>query len=101
MGLSGTVLTSQFLEELLLVEPVFEGLAPVYKHYWDFVGELALEAIVGFDVNFAPAEAAAAFQLLELLFHNFAKMASLTGIHDDFAEQGHGRKSSKPDGVFL
>ena len=94
------VSTSQFLQKFLLVQPVFEGLAPVYKHYGDFVGELALEAVVGFDVNFAPAEAAAAFQLLELLFHDLAKVASLAGIDDHFAEQGHGRKSSKPDGVF-
>src|SRR4029077_16081276 len=66
----------------------------------DFVGELALEAVVGFDVHFAPAEAAAALQLGELFLHDFAKMASLAGIHDHFAEQGHGRKSSKADTDF-
>ena len=53
--------TSQFLQEFLLVQPVFERLAPVYEHDWDFVGELALEAVVGFDVYFAPLKAASAF----------------------------------------
>ena len=94
------VSTGQFPKEFRLIQPVLKSFMPVYEYDWDFVGELTLEAVVGFDVNFAPVKAAAALQLLELLFHDFAKVASLAGIHDHFAEQRHGRKSSKPDGVF-
>jgi hypothetical protein len=92
--------TRQFLKEFLLVQPVLKCLPTVDEHYWDFVGELAPEAVVGFYVHFAPVKAATTLQLLELLFHDLAKMASLAGIYDHLAEQGHGRKSSKPNEVF-
>src|ERR1700738_1001054 len=77
----GPISTGQFLQEFLLVQPVLKGLAPVYEDDRNFIGELALEAIVGLDVNFAPVKASAALQLLELFFHDFAKVASLAGIH--------------------
>lgn len=77
----------EFFEEFLLIQPILEGLTPVDEDYRDFVGELATQAVVGFDVNFTPPEAASALQFRKLLLHNFAKVASLAGIHNDLAKQ--------------
>jgi hypothetical protein len=80
----------------LLVHPIFEGFSPVDKDDWNFVRELAPEQIVGFDVNFTPAKATPALELGKLFLHDFAKVTSLAGIHDHFAQDGHRAESSKP-----
>ena len=89
-------LACQLLQELLLVHPIFEGFSPVYKDDGDSVSELALELIVGFNVNLTPAKATPAFELGKLFLHDFAKVTSHAGIHDHFAQDGHRAESSKP-----
>jgi hypothetical protein len=79
----------QLLQELLLIQPILEGLAPVDKYDRHFVGELAPKQVIGFYVNFPPPETAPALQFRELLFDDFAQMASLAGVNDDFAKEGH------------
>jgi len=88
-------LPCQLLEEFLLIQAVLEGFAPVDKNHRNFVREFALQQIIGFNVDFTPTEAAPAFEFRELLFHDLAQMASLAGIHDDFAKKRHRRESSK------
>jgi hypothetical protein len=83
---TGAPSACQFLKKFLLVQPILEGFAAIDEDYGDFVGELAAETVVGFNINFAPTEATAALQFGEFLFHDFAKMASLAGIHDDLAK---------------
>src|SRR5215472_7676738 len=68
----------QFLQELLLIQPVLECFAAVDEDDRDFVGELAAQLVIGLHVHFAPAEAAPALQFGELFFYDFAKMAPLT-----------------------
>lgn len=84
-------LSRQFLEEFLLVQPVLEGLTSVDKYDRHLIGELAAQKIVGFNIDFPPAETAPALQLRELLLDDFAKVTSLAGIHDHFADEGHSR----------
>ena len=95
-----TGLTGQFLQEFLFIQPVFEGLSAVDENYGNLVSELALELVVGFDVNFPPAKATPALQLRKLFFHDFAKVTSLPGIHNNFAQDGHRAESSKPENSF-
>src|SRR3954453_21579519 len=89
-------LAGQFLQEFLFVQPVFESLSAVDKNNGDLVRELALQLVVGFDIHFTPMKAAPALQLRELLFYDFAKVASLPGVHNDFAQNRHRAESSKP-----
>ena len=93
-------LTGQLLQEFLFIQPVFEGLAAIDENYRDLVSELALEFAVGFNVNFSPAKAAAPLQLRELFLDDLAKVASLPGIHNNFAQDGHRAESSKPENSF-
>ena len=88
-------LPRQLLQELLLVEPVLEGLAAVNEDDWHFVGELTTQKFIGFHVNFAPAETAPALELRQLLFDDLAQVTSLAGINDNFAKEGHRGESSK------
>jgi hypothetical protein len=93
-------LTGQLLQEFLFIQPVFEGLSAVDENHRDLVSELALELVVGFNVNFSPAKAAAPLQLREFFLDDFAKVASLPGIHNNFAQEGHRAESSKPENSF-
>jgi len=77
------------------VKPVFERLTAIDKHHRYFVGELAPQAIVTLNVNFAPIEASPAFELGQLLFDDLAEVATFSGVHDNFALLGHRRESSK------
>jgi hypothetical protein len=78
-------LTGQFLKELLFVQSVFERLPAIDENYRDLISELTFELIVGFHINLAPAESAAPLQLRKFLLYDLAKVASLAGVHDDFA----------------
>jgi hypothetical protein len=93
-------LTCQFLQELLFIQPVFERLATVDENHGDLISELALELVIGFDVNFAPAKSAPPLQFRELFFHDLAKVAPLAGVNDNFAQDGHRAESSKPENSF-
>src|SRR5215472_8185410 len=76
----------QLPQELLLIQSVLEGFAAVDEDNRDFVGELPAQLVIGLHVHFTPAESAPAFQLGELLFYDFAKMAPLARVHDDVAK---------------
>ncbi len=91
---------SQFPKKFLLIQPVLEGFAAIDEDDGDFVGELAAQAVVGFNINFMPMEAAAALEFGEFLLHDFAKVASLAGIHYDLTKQRHARESSKVAPAF-
>jgi hypothetical protein len=93
-------LAGQFLQEFLFIQAILEGLSTVDEHNRDLVRELALELIVGFNVHFAPAKSTPPLQFRELFFDDFAKVAPLPGIHDDFAQDGHRAESSKPENSF-
>jgi hypothetical protein len=93
-------LTGLFLQKFLFIQPVFEGLSAVDENYRNLVSELALELVVGFNVNFSPAKAAAPLQLREHFLDDLAKVASLPGIHNNFAQDGHRAESSKPENSF-
>ncbi len=47
-----------------------------------------------------PAEAASALQFAELLLYDLAKVAALSGVHNNFAQKGHRRESSKFTSYF-
>jgi hypothetical protein len=81
------VLARELLQKLLLIQPVLKSLAAVDENNRNFVGELALELIVGFNVNFPPTEATAALKLRELLFDNLAKVTPFAGVHNNLAEK--------------
>jgi NAD(P)-dependent dehydrogenase (short-subunit alcohol dehydrogenase family) len=85
----------EFAEEVGFVHAVLEGFAAVDEDYGDFVGELAAELFVAVDVYVLPGEAAAAVQLGEGLFDDFAKMTSFAGVDHDLAQFGHRREFSK------
>ena len=74
----------------MLVEPVFECFAAVDKDDRDLVGELAPEAVIGLNVDFAPAKASPALQFGQRLLHDLAEMASLSRVHDDVTQIRHG-----------
>jgi len=76
-------------EELLLVHAVLEGFASVDEDYGDLVGVAATNFGVGLDINFAPDEASALFELGETLFDDLAKMASFAGVKNDLAPVCH------------
>lgn len=79
MVIVGTnALAGQLLQEFLLIEAVLKSFASVDEYDGNFVGKLTAQHFVGFDVNFTPAEAPSALQFRELLFHDFAEMASFT-----------------------
>ena len=48
------------------------------------------ELLVAIDVNFLPAEAAAAVQFGEGFFDDLAEVASFARVDDDLPEAGHG-----------
>ena len=74
----------------MLVEPVFESLAAIDEDYRDFVGELAPQTVIGFNVDFAPAEAPPALQFGQRFLHDLAKVTSLSRVHDDVTQIRHG-----------
>ena len=84
-----TVLTGQLAQELVLVHAVFEGFAAVDEDYWDFVGELAAELLVGVNVNFVPNKACASLKFSQAFFDDFTQVAALARVHDDLAGSRH------------
>ncbi|HWY56338.1 MAG TPA: hypothetical protein VNZ03_17870 [Terriglobales bacterium] len=85
------MLPGQFAEEVGFVHVVLEGFATINENNGDFVGELAAELVVAVHVYVLPGEAAAAVQLGESFFDDFAEVASFARVDDDLAEVGHRR----------
>jgi hypothetical protein len=67
----------------VFVYAVFEGLAAVDEDYWNFVGELTAELVIGIDVDFLQIEATPAMELGQGLLHNFAQVAAFAGVNHD------------------
>ncbi len=97
----GQTLGGEFLQEFLLVKPIFKGLSAVDKHHRDLVGELALKLVISFNVDLAPAKPAAPLELGKLLLHDLTKVATLARVHDNFAKQRHRAESSKEQASWL
>lgn len=76
--------TGEFAEEFLFVHAVLEGFVAVNEDDGNLIAILAAELGVGIDVDFTPLEAAALMEFDEALLDDFAEMAALTGIDDDF-----------------
>ena len=83
--------TGQLAQEVAFVHAIFEGFAAVDEDYGDLVGELAAELFVGVDIDFLPAEQAAALKLYQTFFHDFAQMAALASVNENFSRVGHPR----------
>ena len=83
------LLAGELAEKFLLVHAVLKRLAAVDEDYRNFVGVEAADFGAGVDVDFAPVEAASLVQLGEALFHNFAEVASFTGVNDHLANLRH------------
>ncbi|HZQ20008.1 MAG TPA: hypothetical protein VFA90_14925 [Terriglobales bacterium] len=81
------VLAGELLQKLLLVEPIFKSFATVDEDDRDFVSELALELIIGFNVDLSPAETTPALQFRELLFDYLAEVTPFAGIYDYLAQK--------------
>jgi hypothetical protein len=84
----------------LFFHAVLEGFAAVDEHDRDFVGIEAADFWIGIDVDLTPGEAAAFLEFDEALFDDFAEMASLAGINDDFARFRHARQCSSFGAAF-
>ena len=69
----------------------------VDEDYGNFVVIEAPDLGVGVDVDFPPGEAAPLVQLVEALLDDFAEMASLAGINDDFTRLRHSKECSSFD----
>ena len=82
-------LAGKFAEEFSFVHAVLEGFAAVDKDDRDFVGELAAELFVGVDVDFLPAEEAAAFEFDQAFLDDLTKMAAFAGVDEDLASVSH------------
>jgi hypothetical protein len=91
----GAFLSRQFLEEFLLVQPVFESFASVDEDHRDFIRELAPEAIISLNVDFAPAKASPALQFSQRFLHDLAKMTSLSRVHNNVTQIRHGGSLAK------
>ena len=74
----------QFSHELLLVHAIFERFAAIDEDDGDLVVILASEFDVGVDIYFTPVEAATLMEFDEALLDDFAEMAPLPGINDNF-----------------
>src|ERR1700756_3401024 len=70
----GMALAGQLAQEFLLVHAVLESFPAIDEDDRHFVVELAAEFMVGIDVNFLPGKSAAAGELGETLFYNFAEV---------------------------
>lgn len=86
---------ADFPKKFLFIQTVLKGLAPVDKYDWNLVSELAAKFVVGFDVHLPPTKTAPTLEFGQFFFDDLAKVASLAGIHNDFAKQGHRAQSSK------
>ena len=84
-------LAGQLAQEFALIHVVLEGFAAVDEDDGDFVGELAAELLVGVDIDFLPAEQAAALELDQAFFDDLAEMTALPRVDEDLAGVGHGR----------
>src|SRR5215472_16672246 len=87
-------LAGKLAQELALVHTVLERFAAIDEHDRHFVGELSAQLVVGVDIDFLPAKQAAAFQLDETFFDNFAKMTAFASVNQHLAGVGHGRSVS-------
>jgi hypothetical protein len=83
-------LACQLAKEFALVHAVLESLAAVDEYDGDFVGELAAEVLVRFDIDFVPDKSAATSQLHQAFLDNLAQVATLTGVNQDLAGDVHG-----------
>ena len=73
----------------MFVHVVFEGFATVDEDDGDFVGELAVELIVGVDVDFLPVEASPAMEFGQRFFDDLAEVTAFAGVKDDLTRLGH------------
>ena len=96
----GFASAGEFAEEVGFVHVVLEGFAAVDEDYRDFVGELAAELVVAVYVDVLPGEAAAAVELGESLFDDFAEVAAFARVDHDLAELGHWSEFSKAGRVY-
>jgi hypothetical protein len=83
-------LAGQLAEELLLVHAVLECFPPVDEHHWDLVIKLPPQFTIAIDIDFLPGKSATAGKLGEALFHQLAKMASLSRVNHDLPGFWHG-----------
>jgi hypothetical protein len=88
-------LAGEFAQEFALVHVVFEGFAAVDEDDRDFVGELTAQKIVGIDVDFLPTEQAAALEFDQTLFDDFAEMAALARVNENFTRGFHVAECSR------
>jgi hypothetical protein len=73
---------------------VLEGFAPVDEDYGDFVIIEETDFGVGVYVDFTPCEPALLVQLDKALLDDFAEMASLARINNNFPALRHARECS-------
>src|SRR5271155_1490473 len=83
-------LAGQLTQELLLVHAVLECFPPVDEHNRDLVIKLPPQFTIAIDIHFLPSESAAAGKLGKALFHQLAKMASLSRVNHDLSGFWHG-----------
>ena len=78
----------------MFIHAVLEGFAAVDEDYGDFVVVEAADFGVGIYVDFLPGEASAFVEFDEALLDDFAEMASLPGIDDNFPSLRHAGECS-------
>jgi hypothetical protein len=83
-------LAGQLTQKLLLVHAVLECFPPVDEHNWDLVIELPPQFTIAIDIDFLPRKSTTAGKLGKALFHQLAKMASLSRINHDLPGFWHG-----------
>ena len=81
---SSTQSVRQFPQKFPFVHAVLECFAAIDEDDGDLVVVLAAQFGIGVDVHFAPLKAAALMEFDEALLDDFAEMAPLAGIDDDF-----------------
>ena len=75
----------QLPHELLLVHAIFERLAAIDEDDRNLIVVLPTQVWIGVNIHVAPVEAAALMEFYEALLDDFAEMASLAGIDDNFS----------------
>ena len=74
----------QLSHKLLFVHAIFERLAAIDEDDGYLIVVLATEVWIGVNIHVAPVEAAALMEFYEALLDDFAEMAPLPGINDNF-----------------
>jgi hypothetical protein len=77
-------LAGELPQEFLFIHVVLERFASVDEDDGDLVVVLAAEVGIRVNIHIAPLKAAALMEFDEALLDDFAKMAALAGIYDDF-----------------